>query len=125
MLRLCFSQDHLVCYLPGTLLLGVHNGLSRRFASIAEQLLFTCYKMYETMPTGLSPEIVHFNISKQSIQDIYVKVSVQVYTQNIIIIFICTSDTGSITSLLQVRAHMACVYQQVTEVVGVHHSLLL
>ena len=63
-----------MCYLPGTLLLGVHNGLSRRFASLAEQLVHTCYKMYKEMPTGLSPEIVHFNISQKSTQDIYVKV---------------------------------------------------
>lgn len=68
------TQDHLVCYLPGTLLLGVHNGLSRKFTSLAEKLMTTCYKMYEDMPTKLSPEIVHFNISKNSKQDIYVKV---------------------------------------------------
>ncbi len=67
-------QDHLVCYLPGTLVLGVQNGLSKRFTSLAEKLMYTCYKMYETMPTGLSPEIAHFNITKTSKEDIYIKV---------------------------------------------------
>lgn len=30
--------------------------------------------MYDKMPTGLSPEIVHFNMSKNAEEDIYVKV---------------------------------------------------
>lgn len=34
----------------------------------------TCYQMYVQMETGLSPEIVHFNMHQGSIQDIEVKV---------------------------------------------------
>ena len=30
--------------------------------------------MYKQMPTGLSPEIVHFNMSRKSKRDIYVRV---------------------------------------------------
>ena len=68
-------QDHLVCYLPGTLALAAHNGLSEnRFMGIAKDLMYTCYHMYKEMPTGLSPEIVHFNMNPAATKDIYVKV---------------------------------------------------
>ena len=72
---LCF-KDHLVCYLPGTLMLGVRNGLSKKFALVAKNLMYTCYQMYKQMPTKLSPEIVHFNITKGAQKDMYVKVGV-------------------------------------------------
>ena len=69
-------QDHLVCYLPGTLALGVHNGLPQGYMTIAKKLIYTCYLMYKQMPTGLSPEIAHFNMSRKSKRDIYVKVRI-------------------------------------------------
>lgn len=64
-----------MCYLPGTLLLGIRNGLPKRLLPLATNLMYTCYKMYESMPTGLSPEIVHFDIADQASEDIIVKVS--------------------------------------------------
>ena len=67
-------QDHLVCYLLGSLALGVHNGLPKKFMTIARNLMYTCYQMYRQMPTGLSPEIVHFNTIPGATSDIYVKV---------------------------------------------------
>lgn len=67
------KMDHLVCYLPGTLALGVHNGLPSKYMSMAKSLMYTCYQMYKQMPTGLSPEIVHFNTTKSADRDIYVK----------------------------------------------------
>ena len=70
------TQDHLVCYLPGTLALGFRNGLPQGYMTIAKKLIYTCYQMYKQMPTGLSPEIVHFNMSRKSKRDIYVKVRV-------------------------------------------------
>lgn len=63
-----------MCYLPGTLLLGVLNGLPEDYKNLALDLMHTCYKMYESMPTGLSPEIMHFNMSDSSVEDMYVKV---------------------------------------------------
>ena len=57
-------------------MLGVHNGLSKKFTSIAKNLLYTCYQMYKQMPTHLSPEIMHFNLTKGATQDMYVKVCV-------------------------------------------------
>lgn len=68
-----------MCYLPGTLLLGTRNGLPEEYITLATDLMYTCYKMYESMPTGLSPEIVHFNMSHHSVEDIYVKVCKSTY----------------------------------------------
>ena len=65
-----------MCYLPGMLALGVHNGLPKKFMPIAKNLMYTCYRMYKDMPTRLSPEIVHFNVEPGASEDIYVKVCV-------------------------------------------------
>ncbi|KAF7687532.1 mannosidase, alpha, class 1B, member 1b [Silurus meridionalis] len=67
------KMDHLVCFLPGTLALGAHNGLPVEHMELAQQLMETCYQMYAQMETGLSPEIVHFNMQPGSTQDVDVK----------------------------------------------------
>ncbi|EMP29992.1 Endoplasmic reticulum mannosyl-oligosaccharide 1,2-alpha-mannosidase [Chelonia mydas] len=59
------QQDHLVCFLPGTLALGAHNGLTADHMELAKALIETCYQMYAQVETGLSPEIVHFNLHAQ------------------------------------------------------------
>ncbi|XP_063289028.1 endoplasmic reticulum mannosyl-oligosaccharide 1,2-alpha-mannosidase [Pelobates fuscus] len=59
------KMDHLVCFLPGTLALGAHNGLTAGHMDIAIALMDTCYQMYKQMETGLSPEISHFHIHDQ------------------------------------------------------------
>lgn len=56
------KMDHLVCYLPGTLALGVHNGLPNEHMQLAEELMETCYRTYSDRPTFLAPEITFFNI---------------------------------------------------------------
>ncbi|XP_030062917.1 endoplasmic reticulum mannosyl-oligosaccharide 1,2-alpha-mannosidase [Microcaecilia unicolor] len=56
------KMDHLVCFLPGTLALGAHNGLAAEHMDLAKALMETCYQMYTQIETGLSPEIVHFNL---------------------------------------------------------------
>jgi len=53
-------QDHLVCYLPGTMALGVMHGLPSWHMDIAKSLLETCYLTYKNQPTGLAPEITFF-----------------------------------------------------------------
>lgn len=69
-------QDHLVCFLPGTLALGAHFGLPADHMELARALMDTCYQMNRQMETGLSPEIVHFNLYPQKDQkDVQVKVS--------------------------------------------------
>ncbi|KAM4575763.1 mannosidase, alpha, class 1B, member 1b isoform 2-T4 [Odontesthes bonariensis] len=69
------KMDHLVCFLPGTLALGAHNGLPAEHMNLAKQLMETCYQMYIQMETGLSPEIVHFNMHQGSTRDIDVKLA--------------------------------------------------
>ena len=56
------SQDHLVCYLSGTLALGVHNGLPPEHQILATELVNTCYETYAAQPTFLAPEITYFNL---------------------------------------------------------------
>lgn len=63
-----------MCFLPGVLALGAHNGLPADHMDLAKQLMKTCYQMYVQMETGLSPEIVHFNMYEGSSKDMDVKV---------------------------------------------------
>ncbi|KAM6986479.1 endoplasmic reticulum mannosyl-oligosaccharide 1,2-alpha-mannosidase [Aplochiton taeniatus] len=67
------KMDHLVCFLPGTLALGAHNGLPEEHMELAKQLMETCHQMYVQMETGLSPEIAHFNLHSQNGRDVDVK----------------------------------------------------
>ncbi|CAJ1068688.1 endoplasmic reticulum mannosyl-oligosaccharide 1%2C2-alpha-mannosidase-like [Xyrichtys novacula] len=69
------KMDHLVCFLPGTLALGAHHGLPSDHMDLAKQLMESCYQMYVQMETGLSPEIVHFNMYEGSTRDIDVKLA--------------------------------------------------
>ncbi|XP_022046700.2 endoplasmic reticulum mannosyl-oligosaccharide 1,2-alpha-mannosidase isoform X1 [Acanthochromis polyacanthus] len=67
------KMDHLVCFLPGTLALGAHNGLPGDHMDLAVQLMETCHQMYVQMETGLSPEIAHFSLQSSDGQDVLVK----------------------------------------------------
>lgn len=67
------KMDHLVCFLPGTLALGVHNGLPKEHMKLAEDLMFTCYSMYSSQPTFLAPEITYFNEEANGHTDLIVK----------------------------------------------------
>lgn len=66
------KMDHLTCFLPGTLALGVMNGLPDWHMKMAEELLYTCYLTYAVHPTFLAPEITHFNLASSS-ADTYTK----------------------------------------------------
>lgn len=68
------KMDHLVCFLPGTIALHISQGKKltpddianmpqkyQDWLGFAEDLMKTCFKMYTTTATGLSPEIVYFN----------------------------------------------------------------
>jgi mannosyl-oligosaccharide alpha-1,2-mannosidase len=67
------KMDHLACYLPGTLALGVRNGLPQEHMLLAEELMVTCYQMYAQQPTFLAPEITYFNIQEGTAGDMSVK----------------------------------------------------
>nr|XP_058929332.1 endoplasmic reticulum mannosyl-oligosaccharide 1,2-alpha-mannosidase-like isoform X2 [Kogia breviceps] len=72
--RFSAKMDHLVCFLPGTLALGAHHGLPADHMELARALMDTCYQMNRQMETGLSPEIVHFNLHpERSRKDVQVK----------------------------------------------------
>ncbi|XP_039287466.1 endoplasmic reticulum mannosyl-oligosaccharide 1,2-alpha-mannosidase isoform X6 [Nilaparvata lugens] len=70
------EMDHLVCYLPGTLALGYHNGLPEDHLKLALDLMETCYQTYAQRPTFLAPERSSFSIQSRRIvidlDDIYV-----------------------------------------------------
>ena len=69
-------QEHLTCFLPGTLALGHMAGLDPGdHLSLAKDLTKTCYEMYRRMPTGLSPEVAAMNMSPTGKEDMYVNVS--------------------------------------------------
>lgn len=80
------KMDHLVCFAGGMFALGATEGLpidaARRnhWTSTQEndfrmglELTRTCYEMYAQMPSGLSPEIVHFNTDPSKMRDFTVK----------------------------------------------------
>lgn len=74
--KLSPKMDHLVCFLPGTIALGVTGGTTEAAAKslkswgkqqeeemqLARELTQTCWGMYQVAATGLAPEIAHFNI---------------------------------------------------------------
>lgn len=74
------SQDHLVCFLPGTMALGAsliastHPDVSQRHMKLAKDIMATCRQMYANTPTGLSPEITYFNLVATGTNDLIVKV---------------------------------------------------
>jgi endoplasmic reticulum Man9GlcNAc2 1,2-alpha-mannosidase len=72
------KMDHLVCFLPGTIALGITGGATvseakARLGSawtkkhdedlqLAQELMKTCWGMYKVMETGLAPEIAYFEV---------------------------------------------------------------
>lgn len=67
------KMDHLTCYLPGTLALGVHNGMPKSHMQLADDLLYTCFQTYAQQPTFLAPEITYFYIQDDIQADMTVK----------------------------------------------------
>ncbi|KAA3678020.1 mannosyl-oligosaccharide alpha-1,2-mannosidase, partial [Paragonimus westermani] len=66
-------QDHLVCFLPGTLAYGVYHGLPRSHLVLAEKLMRSCYEMYNFTSTHLGPEIVYFTKESNAKTDIQIQ----------------------------------------------------
>lgn len=65
------EMDHLTCFLPGTLALGVLHGLDKTHLEIAANLTATCYEMYRQTATGLSPDVVEFGATPSDQRNIY------------------------------------------------------
>jgi mannosyl-oligosaccharide alpha-1,2-mannosidase len=76
------KMDHLVCFLPGAIALGVTGGLTEKDArklsswtakksedmKLAKELMKTCWGMYKVTETGIGPEIAWFNAEEASLQ---------------------------------------------------------
>ncbi|KAF2831989.1 mannosyl-oligosaccharide 1,2-alpha-mannosidase [Ophiobolus disseminans] len=72
------KMDHLVCFYPGTIALAATGGLPLSEAkklpswgkqqeedmALARELTKTCMGMYRVTPSGLAPEIAHFELSE-------------------------------------------------------------
>ncbi|CEF70661.1 Endoplasmic reticulum mannosyl-oligosaccharide 1,2-alpha-mannosidase [Strongyloides ratti] len=56
----------------GTLALGYKNGLPKEYLDIGIKLGETCHLFYKN-PTGLGPEIAHFNKENEDKEDLYIK----------------------------------------------------
>nr|AIG56487.1 secreted protein [Achlya hypogyna] len=65
------KMDHLVCFIPGMLALGYMNGMPKSHMDLAQDLLETCWQMYDQMESKLAPEIAYFN-TESSASDIRV-----------------------------------------------------
>jgi len=64
------SMDHLSCFYPGMLALGIMNNVMPETSSIAKNLTHTCYYMYNiTSPTHLAPEIFRLNVRPGGSED--------------------------------------------------------
>uniref|UniRef100_A0A061RG39 alpha-1,2-Mannosidase n=1 Tax=Tetraselmis sp. GSL018 TaxID=582737 RepID=A0A061RG39_9CHLO len=60
---LVHKMDHLACFVPGMLALGVHHkavqgAKAERYLEVAKGLTETCYQMYRRMPSGIAPEYI-------------------------------------------------------------------
>lgn len=64
------EMEHLSCFLPGTLALGVMHGLNSDHLQLAAELTKTCHMMYESTPTKLSPEVAIMNTDPAVKEDI-------------------------------------------------------
>lgn len=64
-------MDHLSCFYPGMLALGVLYDVLPKTKTMAENVTHTCYHMYKsTSETGLAPEIFHFITNPSSTNDV-------------------------------------------------------
>lgn len=65
------NMDHLSCFYPGMLALGVYYEVQSSSRDMAANLTHTCYYMYNsTSPTGLAPEMFQFNTNPQGSSDV-------------------------------------------------------
>jgi len=62
------KMDHLACFAPGALALGVYHGAYQGIRSVevrhmnaADKLASMCWKMYDNQPSGIAPENVNFH----------------------------------------------------------------
>jgi mannosyl-oligosaccharide alpha-1,2-mannosidase len=63
-------MDHLSCFYPGMLALGIMYQVKPETEAMAANLTHTCYYMYEsTSPTGIAPDSFRFSNDPQTTSD--------------------------------------------------------
>jgi len=67
------KMDELACFLPGTMALGVKNGMPQDHLDFAQELAYTCFLTFARQPTFLAPEISYFNTARGSTKDFFCK----------------------------------------------------
>lgn len=67
------KMDELACFLPGTMALGVKNGMPQGHLDFAQELAYTCFLTFARQPTFLAPEISYFNTARGSTKDFFCK----------------------------------------------------
>ena len=71
-------MEHLACFYPGTLALGLLNGLHLDQRQLAEGLTQSCYVAYNSTRVGLAADSFVFNTSPYGEGD-YVRASVSLW----------------------------------------------
>jgi len=70
--QLNYQMDHLVCFLPGVLMLATHHfpkeEVDPRWTPLAESLTETCHKMYTLTDSHLAPEFTKFDMAAEGDQ---------------------------------------------------------
>jgi len=70
--KINYQMDHLVCFLPGALMLAAHNfpkaEVDPRWEPLAASLTETCYKMYTLTASHLAPEFTVFDMTAEGEQ---------------------------------------------------------
>ena len=69
-------MDHLSCFYPGLLALGIYHGLYPEQQALAANLTHTCYNMYKVTTTGLAAESIGFNTDPNRSKDTITKFGV-------------------------------------------------
>lgn len=72
------TMEHLACFYPGLLALGLINNLHPEQSSLAEGLTQACYTAYNSTATGLAADSFLFNTSPNGKSD-YARASVSSY----------------------------------------------
>jgi mannosyl-oligosaccharide alpha-1,2-mannosidase len=67
-----YTMDHLVCFLPGALMLATHHfpktEVDPRWETLAANLTETCHKMYTLTDSHLAPELTLFDMNAEGAQ---------------------------------------------------------
>ena len=106
-------MEHLACFYPGLLALGLMNDLHPEQRSLAEGLTQACYTAYNSTTSGLAADSFLFNTSPNGKSD-YARASVCINTVLLLKIWhkliIIMLEICRDKYLFQLRAHSTTIY---------------